>query len=138
LPIAPTVPRDPSHINVQLDDDSDINFVPLQPTGANLIEEDNTISDANIFCFASFADKRRGILCNDLTGPFPFMSLEGNVCSLVLYHYKTNAILALSIAGFSNKIIFVAYQQQFNVLESKGYKIWLSVMDNQGTKIIKK
>jgi hypothetical protein len=48
------------------------------------------------------------------------MSLEGNVCFLVIYHYKTNAILALPIKGFSNEIIFAAYQQQYNMLEAKG------------------
>jgi hypothetical protein len=45
------------------------------------------------------------------------MSLEGNICFLIAYHYKTNAILALPIAGFSDKIILVAYQQQYNLLK---------------------
>jgi hypothetical protein len=66
------------------------------------------------------------------------MSLEGNVCFLLFYHYKTNASLALPIKGFSNEIILAAYQQQYNMLEAKGYKIRLNVMDNQATKIIKK
>jgi hypothetical protein len=61
-----------------------------------------------MFCFATFEDKRRtGILYSDLTRLFPFMSPEVNVCFLGVYHYKIYAILALSIAGFSNKIIYL-------------------------------
>jgi hypothetical protein len=45
--------------------------------------------------------------------------------------------LALPTAGFSNDIIFAAYQQQFNLLTAKGYKIPLNMMDNQAMKVIK-
>ncbi len=89
------------------------------------------------FFAAAFANKQTGTLYNDLTRAFPFMSLEGNICFLIEYHYETNAILALPIKGFSNDIIFAAYKQQYNMLEAKGYKIKLNVMDNQATKIIK-
>ncbi len=92
----------------------------------------------NVSCVAAFADKQTGILYNDLTGTFPFISLDGNVCFLIIYHYKTNTILALPNAGFSDDIIFAAYQQQYNLLKSKGYNIRLNVMDNQATKVIKK
>jgi len=64
------------------------------------------------------------------------MSLEGNVYFLIVYHYKTNVILALPIAGFSDNIMFSAYQQQYNLLKLKGYKIHLNIMDNQATKVI--
>jgi hypothetical protein len=100
--------------------------------------EDDASSDAKIFCFAAFADKRTGTLYNDLTGLFPFMFLKGNVCFLIVYHYKTNAILALPIKGFRDDIIFATYKQQYNMLESKGYKFKLNVMDNQATQVIKK
>ncbi len=66
------------------------------------------------------------------------MSLQGNVCFLNVYHSKTNEILALPIKGFCDAIIFEAYKQQFNLLQSKGYKIKLNLMDNQATQIIKK
>ncbi len=69
---------------------------------------------------------------------FPFMPLEGNVCFLIIYHYESNTMLALPIAGFSNDTIFAAYQQQFNLLTAKEYNIWLNVMDNPATKVIKK
>jgi hypothetical protein len=67
------------------------------------------------------------------------MSLEGNICFLIIYyHYKTNAIFALPISGFSNDIMFAASQQQYNLSKLKGYKICLNVINNQATKVIKK
>ena len=66
------------------------------------------------------------------------MSLEGNVCYLIVYHYKSNAILGLPISGFDDNTVFAAYKTQFEFLESKGYKIKLNVMDNQCMKQIKK
>jgi hypothetical protein len=54
-----------------------------------------------------------------------------------MYHYKTNAILATSVAGLDDKSIFNAYTMQFNNLTSKGYKPKINIMDNQATKHIK-
>ena len=65
------------------------------------------------------------------------MSLEGNVCFLVVYHYESKAILVLPIANFANDTILAAYQQQLKLLESKGHKIKVNVMDNQASKVIK-
>jgi hypothetical protein len=66
------------------------------------------------------------------------MSLTGNVCYLVVYHYEMNAILALLISGFSNEMIFATYKQQHDkFLESKGFAIRLKAMDNQASQIIK-
>ncbi len=75
---------------------------------ANVTESDKDL-DANVFIFAAFADKRTGTLYSDLTGVFPFMTLKGNVCFLVVYHYQTNAILALPIANFTGNAILTAY-----------------------------
>jgi hypothetical protein len=100
MPPVPDNPRDLDSISIN---HSSVSPIPLCPSNANIIKTDNVSSDANIFCFAAFANKQTGILYNDLTGAFPFMSLEGNVCFLIAYHYKTNAILALPIKGFSNK-----------------------------------
>jgi hypothetical protein len=106
--------------------------------GPSAIVEDDDSSVGNIFCFAAFADKHTGVLYNDLTGSFPYMSLEGNVCFLIVYHYESNAILGLPISGFNDNTVFAAYKTQFEFLESKGCKIKLNVMDNQCTKHIKK
>ncbi len=106
--------------------------------GPLVIVEDDESSVGNIFCFTAFADKRTGVVYNDLTGSFPYMSLEGNVCYLIVYNYKSNAILGLPISGFDNNTVFAAYKTQFEFLESKGYKIKLNVIDNQCTKQIKK
>ncbi len=51
---------------------------------------------------------------------FPFMFLKGNICFFIVYNYKFNAILALPISGFSNKVTFAAFKQQFELLEFTG------------------
>ena len=81
--------------------------------GPNIIADDE--SNANVFCFSAFADKITGVVYNDLTGNFPFMSLDGSVCFFVLYHYKTNSILAMPITNLDNKSIFTAYKANFEM-----------------------
>jgi hypothetical protein len=62
---------------------------PIHSTKANnctigppphLIQELDDYSIANVFCFGAFADKLSGIVYNDCTGNFPYMSLDGNIC----------------------------------------------------------
>jgi hypothetical protein len=74
----------------------------------NLIGDDEDESIANVFCLWAFADKNSGIVYHDLTGSFPFMSLDGSIRFLVLYHYKSNCILGTPIAGLNDKSIFEA------------------------------
>jgi hypothetical protein len=94
-------------------------------------------SIANVFCYGAFADKRSGVVYNDLTGSFPFVSYDGSICFLVMYHYEVNVILATPIAGLDDKSIFNAYKKNFDELASKGFKPKLNVMDNQATRYIK-
>jgi hypothetical protein len=97
---------------------------------ANIIDDIDSPRKSNPFCFAAFADKHTGTLYNNLCFPSsPLRAMSASSCCM--YHYKTNTILALPINGFSNKIIFVAYKQQYEMLESKGHIIRLNVMDNQ-------
>ncbi len=53
-----------------------------------------------------FANKVTGVIYNDLTGNFLFMSLDGSVCFFVMYHYKTNSILTTPIANMDDKSTF--------------------------------
>ena len=97
---------------------------PLFPAGLLdhgplVIVEDDDSSVGNIFCFTAFADKRTGVMYKDLTGLFPYMSLEGNVCYLIIYHYKFNAILGLPISGFDDNIVFAAFKTQFDFWKAK-------------------
>ncbi len=69
----------------------------------NLIADIEDESTANVFCISAFADKVSGVVYNDCTGDFPYMSLDGNVCFFVIYHYKTNAILITPIAGLDSE-----------------------------------
>jgi hypothetical protein len=103
----------------------------------NLIAIDDDKSNTNIFCFGEFAYKNSGIVYHDLTGSFPFMSLDGSVCFVVLYHYELNAILITPIAGLDNLSMFDSYKTQFDELTAKGFKIKLNIMDNQATLHIK-
>jgi hypothetical protein len=110
------------------------NNVPPALHQPNLIV-DNKIdkSIANVFTFGTFANKNSGIIYHDLTGSFPFMSLDGSVCFFILYHYKSNSILAKPVKGLDDISIFNAYKMHFNDLTSKGFKPKLNVMDNQAT-----
>ena len=104
----------------------------------NLIPDDGDGSIANVFCFGVFADKNSGVVYNDMTGNFPFVSIDGSVCYLIMYHYESNAILATPVDGMTDIIIFNAYKKNFDMLEKKGFKVKLNIMDNQATKHIKK
>jgi hypothetical protein len=104
-------------------------------SAANLIPDNESI--VNVFCYGAFADKISGVVCNDLTGNFPFMSNNGSVYFFVMYHYKTNAILVKPIANLGDRSIFEAYKELFETLEAEGYKPRINVMDNQATKFIK-
>jgi hypothetical protein len=70
------------------DDNNSSHFAPQggnQHSNATVIEaNDGSTRGANLFCFGAFADKQMGTLCNNLTGIFPFISLEGNHCFLIV------------------------------------------------------
>ncbi len=65
------------------------------------------------------------------------MSLNGSVCFFVLYHYKSNFILATPLKGLDGISIFNTYKMHFDDITSKGFKQKLNAMDNQATKHIK-
>jgi hypothetical protein len=65
-----------------------------QPGPNVIIDDDGDDSLANIFALGAFSNKNSGIVYHNLTGLFPFMSLEGSVCFFVLYHYKLKGIIA--------------------------------------------
>jgi hypothetical protein len=104
----------------------------------NLIGDDCNESIASVFCFGAFADQHSGVVHNNLMGNFSFMSFNGSVCFLVLYHYKANAILAMPIQGLDDISIFNAYKTNFDSLAQKGFKPKLNFLDNQATKYIMK
>jgi len=104
----------------------------------NIIPDDCDASIANVFCFGAFADKHTDVIYNDMTGNFPFVSIDGSVCYFIMYHYESNSILATPIDGMTDQIIFDAYKKNFDMLEKKGFKVKMNVMDNQATKYIKK
>ena len=48
----------------------------------NIINNNDDQSFVNVFCFGAFTDKISGVVYNNCTGKFPYMSLGGNVCFL--------------------------------------------------------
>ncbi len=72
------------------------------------IDDINDESIANVFCFGAFADKNTAVNYNDCTGNFPLMTLNGNVCFFVMYHYETNAIFVMPILGLDSENILNA------------------------------
>jgi hypothetical protein len=124
-------------IDNALDESNPRNELDL-PLPVNIIVNNASSTEGNIFCFGAFADKHTTTVYNDLKGNFPFMSLEGNICFLVVYNYVLNAILGLPIANLEEATIFVVYRKQFEFLESKGHKIKLNIMGNKARRQIKK
>ena len=50
-----------------------------EPSWPALIADVDDESIANVFCVGAFASKNTGVIYNDCTGSFPFISLDGNV-----------------------------------------------------------
>ncbi len=73
----------------------EVNYIP---------DDDESI--ANVFCFGAFANKVSGVVYNDLTGNFPFMSIDGSVCFFVMYHYEMNAIWVKAIGHVDDRSNF--------------------------------
>jgi hypothetical protein len=101
---------------------------------ANIIPNKESI--ANVFCLSDFTDKISGVIYNDLTGNFYFMSINGSVCFFVVNHYKTNAILVKAKKNLDDHSIYKACKEVFKMMEANGYKPKMDVMDNQATKYI--
>ncbi len=81
-----------------------------------LIQELDEYTIPNVFCFGGFTDKLSEVVYNNCTGDFPFMSLDGNICFFVMYHYKTNIILITPITGLHSEYILEAYKSSFKYL----------------------
>jgi hypothetical protein len=102
----------------------------------HLIQEFDNNSIANVFCFGAFVDKLSGVVYNNCIGNFPYMSLDGNICFFVMYHYKTNTILITPIVGLDSECL-EAYKLNFEYLVNRRFELKVNVMDNQATKAIK-
>jgi hypothetical protein len=83
-----------------------------------------------IFCFGTFADKNTGIIYNDCRGEFPYVSLDVNVCFIVMYHYETNTVFAAPIPVLDSKSILAVYVTNFEYLVSTGYTLKINFIYN--------
>jgi hypothetical protein len=97
---------------------------------ANIVDNGDSPQEANLICFAAFADKHTGTLYNDLTGAFSPQGQRLLPCGQ-MQSWPSPFVV------FSNKIIFAAYKQQYEMLESMGHVIRLNFMDSQASQTIK-
>ncbi len=125
IPLVPVMPILLPIIDLPCIDEAQCAWAP------NVILDDSDEFIANVFCFGAFTDKHFGVVYNNLTSKFPFISYNGSVCFIVVNHYKANAILATPIAGLDDVWILEAYKKTFIKLPEKGFKPKLNIMDNQ-------
>jgi hypothetical protein len=97
--LVPIIPPVLSPMNIPIVHDEYCQAIPSPA----IIDGNSNKSSANISCFGPFADRQSGVIYNNLTGNFSFMSCNGSVCFLVIYQYKSNAILTLPINGLNEK-----------------------------------
>jgi hypothetical protein len=116
--VSPTLPIVPPPEWLPLPDD----FTPPAIPGPNVIGDDCNECIANVFCFSAFANRHSGIVYNNLMGNFTFVSFDGSVCFLVMYHYEANTILATPIAGLDNLSIFNMYKLNFGTACTKRFQ----------------
>jgi hypothetical protein len=64
--------------------DPSYNIADEWPSSVNIIGNDESYTNSNIFCFGEFTDQHTGTMYNDLTGTFPFMSLKGSIFFLII------------------------------------------------------
>ncbi len=78
----PVIPNDiqPANLDAPHHIIQPAHLIPIPNTLHVIANDDKFI--ANVFCFGAFAKKRDGVVYNDLTGLFPFMSLDGSICFL--------------------------------------------------------
>ena len=69
------------------------------------------IKHNHLFCYAALADKHDNTVYMDLTGRFPYTSINGNKCMLIVYDYTLNAVLVEPIDNFESKMICAAYKK---------------------------
>jgi hypothetical protein len=87
-------------------EDPDPGCIPRCAIPAVIADDCNKMV-ANVFCFGVVTNKHSGVLYNNLAGNFPFMLYDGSVCYLVLYHYKSNVIMAMPITGLDDVCILM-------------------------------
>jgi len=114
--------------------DSEEERVPIMPLH-NLINDIEDESIPNVSCFGAFADKVSGVVYNDCTGNFPYMSLDGNVCFLSLqnqcdiHHPNRRPGFGTNIGGIHKKLRIFGEQRIQTKSQCDGQ---LSNQENQG------
>ncbi len=88
-----------------------------QPALITDVEDD---SIANVFCFGAFADNNTGVVYNNCTGTFPFMSLEVNVYFLLCIITKPMQPWPHLYLDWIQRIFWMHTRKTLNTLWAKG------------------
>ena len=97
---------------MEMEDDGNANVIPNEQELAS-----------NVFCCAALADATQGTMYTDMNSSFPVQSLEVMRALFVVYDYDTDSIFAIPTKDLKDGTIIQAFEQVFNELEAKGYKL---------------
>jgi hypothetical protein len=87
------------------------------------------------FIYAATIDA--GQIYTDQTGLFPVVSSKGNKYIMILYDYKSNAILAKPIKDRTDPELLKAFQVMEQEIMVRGLKRKLLKLDNETSKLLK-
>jgi hypothetical protein len=79
-----------------------------------------------------------GVISSDQTGRFPITSNRGNAYVVVFYVYDANYIRSIPIKSRSKEELLRAYNEVYEWLTVRGFKLLLHKMDNETSHEVKK
>ncbi len=91
-----------------------------------------------MFCFAALADANTGTMYTDLTGAFPVWSFKNMQYIFVAYIYDLNAIIVCAMPSRTNAAMITAFKEVIAVLQTRGYRPALNVMDKECSTTVEK
>ena len=113
------------------------------PSNEDIIDQDfrppaNDKAEVELFIGATIGEQNDGTIYSDQTGAFPVQSFHGKKSKMILYEYRSNAILCRALKSQSDESMVDAFNDVYEELASKGFKPKLHIMDNQCSKAVVK
>ena len=96
-----------------------------------LPQDHNNIKLNDILCTILDFKELESKIYSDQTGRFPVNPTQGNQYNIILYHYDTNTINAVSIKNRRTKCITNVWQLVFNILKTQDEAPNLHVLNNE-------
>ncbi len=105
--------------------------VSVQAEVDQMMPQQEACSMQDMFCFAALANANTGTMYTDLTGSFPVRSFKNMQYIFVAYVYDLNAIIVRAMPTCTNSAMITAFKEVITVLQTRGYRPALNVMDNK-------